>query len=253
MHRRQFRWEASRRGNTREYCGCPNDSTRVLVLAEAAWESTRRFVKDDVVQRMRVVKCAYRPLGHDCVTEIEVMGAKLWHHAAPWCEDPREALHVLQARVLRENHDLGEELEFLLEGARKTVRLCEVDDKYNLLDHYRRELKRLEKLAQAPIPQAPRECIALLRRIHVSSGQGIGSVLDVTTVSYRGGQHRARRLKMEEVHRFCGVARPDLKRAIAAVDTIHEQLLRGESVCFKYYPAKGDRPVGWYFVGNTID
>jgi hypothetical protein len=43
------------------------------------------------------------------------------------------------------------------------------------------------------------------------------------------------------------------EQARAAVVKINEDLGRGESVCFPLHTAGGTDPVGWYFVGNTID
>jgi hypothetical protein len=51
--------------------------------------------------------------------------------------------------------------------------------------------------------------------------------------------------------RLVGAAQPSRIQARQAVGKINEELGRGECICFPVY-AKG-KPVGWYFVGNTID
>jgi hypothetical protein len=181
------------------------------------------------------------------------VGAQLWYHKAPWREDPEEALRALQAQVLREKYDLPTVLKEHIDSAREAVRLSEADDPYDLLEFYRQELDRLEQLASRPIPNDPRRQVEVVRRVFASSGQGVGDVLDVTGVSRRGGVHVAKRLAAKEVRRLCGVERPDLNQARAAVPKINEELGRGESVCFSIYAAKGTKPAGWYFVGNTID
>ncbi len=65
----------------------------------------------------------------------------------------------------------------------------------------------------------------------------------------------AQKLGPDEIRRFCGTDRPTLHEARDSVGLINEELQRGESVCFPVWP--DDRaeaePIGWYFVGNTID
>lgn len=185
------------------------------------------------------------------------MGAKLWHHQAPWHEDPEEALRALQAQVLREKYDLPTLLKMHIDDAREAVRVSEADDLLDppdLLEFYRQSLVRLEKLASQPIPSEPRQQVEMVRQVFASSGEtGVGDVLDVTRVSHHGGIYIAKRLAAGDVQRLCGVERPDLNQASAAVGRIDGELRKGDSVCFPFYTAEGTKPVGWYFVGNTID
>ncbi len=51
--------------------------------------------------------------------------------------------------------------------------------------------------------------------------------------------------------RLVGDAQPTLAQAAGAIDKINEELGRGECVCFPVY--ENCKPIGWYFVGNTID
>ncbi len=51
-----------------------------------------------------------------------------------------------------------------------------------------------------------------------------------------------------------GSNRPTAAEGEAAVGPINEQLGRGESYCFAVYAEEDrERPVGWFFIGNTID
>ncbi len=183
------------------------------------------------------------------------MGAELWYHRSPWRPDPLHALQDLQARFLAENYDLSAHLQQHLEGAHQSVAYVEAEgDTYGLLEEYRRELALLENLASQPLPEQPQERIAWLRLIHAFSGQGIGNVLDVTGVSTRGGTHQAHRLEDKHLVQLVGSNRPTEAEAKAAVGAINERLGRGESYCFAIYAEEDrDRPVGWFFIGNTID
>jgi hypothetical protein len=179
------------------------------------------------------------------------MGAQLWHHAGPWRDDPAESLLEIHRRVLQK-YDLPDLLRKDLDSAREALRLTEQDDPYGLLDYYRGEVARLERLAALPPPLSLRETIDRLRALFSTSGEGIGSILDVTHVSQRGGMHVARQLAEDEIQRYCGTTHPTRRQAVAAVSPINTELERGESVCFPYYNEKAI-PLGWYFVGNTID
>jgi hypothetical protein len=180
------------------------------------------------------------------------MGARLWYHSGPWHADPTESLRIVQKQELREKWNLPVLLQTHLDSAREAVRLSESDDPYDLLDFYREELARLEALASRPILDDLMEQIELVRQVFASSGEGIGGILDVKHVSGHREMHVARRLSAEEVRRLCGVERPDQNQATAAIAKIHEELGRGESVCFPFHGPDAE-PAGWYFVGNTID
>ena len=64
----------------------------------------------------------------------------------------------------------------------------------------------------------------------------------------------AQRLTEPEIIRLVGAPRPTVAQGHEAVSKINEELGRGECVCFPVYDSAGlDEPVGWYFVGNTVD
>jgi hypothetical protein len=183
------------------------------------------------------------------------MGAQLWYHRAPWHDRPADALRELQAKFLAENYDLPQLIQQHLNGARQTVAATEAEgDPYDLLDLWRAQLALVEKVASRPVPEGPQVRIKLIRRICAPSGEGIGNVLDVKGVSRRGGILITRRLPAKQIVELVGTDQPTEEEAQAAVGRINEQLRRAESVCFPIY-ADTDRatPVGWYFVGNTID
>lgn len=181
------------------------------------------------------------------------MGAQLWHYPGPWRDDPAESLFEVQVRRLREAFDYSALLQQHLVSARGAVQRSERDDPYDLLGFYRQEVARLEVLAALTPPSGPREEIDRLRVLYATSGEGIGSVLDVTHVSDAGGMHVTRRLTDSEVQKFCRSHRPTRNQAVAAAGKINVELGRGGSVCFPFYNADRSEPTGWYFVGNTID
>ena len=180
------------------------------------------------------------------------MGAQLWHHEAPWHPDPGEALKALQARIFAEGYDLTKELPQELAWARATVAATEKEgDPYELLDMYRRKVELLERLCSQPIPEDVEARIDIVRKLLGDSGQGIGNVLDVERISQHREPLTAERLDEQEMERLVGSTRPGRLVARQSVSKINEELGRGECVCFPVY-ANG-QPVGWYFVGNTID
>jgi len=183
------------------------------------------------------------------------MGAELWVHEAPWYPEPVAALRALQVQCLAEKYDLSHLLPQELHCARETVAATEAEgDPYDLLDQYRRKVAMLEEFCSRPLPQAPEQQIEILRKVCADSGQGIGNVLDVKGVGEQRGVHTAERLTEKEMVRLIGTDRPTLAQAREGVYRIHEELGRGESVCFPYYDdSDRGRAVGWYFVGNTID
>ena len=180
------------------------------------------------------------------------MGAQLWYHEAPWHSDAGAALKSLQARILAENYDLPALLPQHLAWAREAVAAAQGEgDPYGLLDLYQQKVKLLERLCSEPIPESPEARVEIIRQINADSGEGIGNVLDVTGVADRRDIHKAQRLSPQETVRLVGDAQPTLAQAGKAVSKINEELGRGECVCFPVYD--GGNPVGWYFVGNTID
>ncbi|HUT93190.1 MAG TPA: hypothetical protein VMY37_27245 [Thermoguttaceae bacterium] len=180
------------------------------------------------------------------------MGAQLWCHEAPWHPDADATLKALQARFLAENYDLPALLAQHLAWARESVVAAQDDgDPYGVLDIYQEKVRLLERLCSHPIPDSPEAQIEIVRRINADSGEGIGNVLDVTGVSSQRDIQTAQRLSQQETARLAGATQPTLAQANKAVGKINKELGRGECVCFPFYE-KG-KPVGWYFVGNTID
>ncbi len=180
------------------------------------------------------------------------MGAQLWHHQAPWHHAADAALRALQARFLADEYDLSALLPKYLTWAREALEAVKGDgDPYGLLRVYQEKVSLLEDLCSQPIPAGPAEQIDIIRRINADGGQGIANVLDVTGVSSDRGIHTAQRLSEEDTARLVGTTHPALAQAQSAVAKIHEELGRGESVCFPFY--EEGKPIGWYFVGNTID
>ena len=125
------------------------------------------------------------------------------------------------------------------------------DDPYGLVDLYQAKVDLLERLCGEPMPDGPDEQVEIVRQISADSGEGVGNVLDVIGVSDERAACNAQRLSDEETARLVGVAQPTRSQALAAVDAINNVLGRGECVCFPIYDH--GQPVGWYFVGNTID
>ena len=180
------------------------------------------------------------------------MGAQLWYHEAPWDPDAQAALKGLQSRFLAENYNLSALLPQHLVWARESVAAAQEEgDPYELLDVYQEKVALLERLCSEPIPESPEAQIEMVRQINADSGEGIGNVLDVTGVSEQRDLLTAQRLSEDETARLVGAAHPTLAQAREAVSKINGELGRGECVCFPFYD-KG-KPVGWYFVGNTID
>jgi len=182
------------------------------------------------------------------------MGAELWYHEAPWDPDPDAALKGLQAHFLAEHYNLPALLPEHLVSAHQAVDATKADgDSYGLLDIYEEQVKLLESLCNQPIPRNPQEQIQILRQVYAIGGQGIGNVLDVTGVTEKREDFTAQRLSDEEMQRLVVSTRPNLAQACQAVDKIHEELQRGQCVCFPFFDANTGKPAGWYFVGNTVD
>lgn len=180
------------------------------------------------------------------------MGAQLWHYQAPWDPDAETSLKLLQSRVLVENYDLSKLLPQHLAWAREAVESAASEgDPYGLVEVYEHQVRLLEELGKEPIPENTEAQIEILRRISADSGQGIGNILDVTGVSDHRSFPTAERLSEGDRRCLVGSVRPTLAQASQAIYKIHEELNRGECVCFPVYD--GETPIGWYFIGNTID
>lgn len=183
------------------------------------------------------------------------MGATLWYHEIPWHPEPLTALKTFQARFLAEKYDLSTLLPQHLANAREAVAITKAEgDPYELLEIYQEEVRLLERLCNRPIPQDFEGRIKLLRKINASSGQGIGNILDVERISKRRRDNVAQPLSGPEMIRLVGTERPTRAQAKKAIGKINENLGRGECVCFPIHDSgEMSQPIGWYFVGNTID
>jgi hypothetical protein len=183
------------------------------------------------------------------------MGAELWYHEAPWHPDPNVALADLQAHFLAENYDLPRVIAQQLISTRDAVKDSKANKEYQfLVELYEEQVQLLEALSSKPIPQDPQEQIKILRQIQAYGGQGIGNILDVTNVSNRRDFPTAEQLPTSEISRLVGTTQPTRVQAEQAIDHLHGELQRGETVCFPIYDdTGGSKSVGWYFVGNTVD
>ncbi len=182
------------------------------------------------------------------------MGAELWYHQASWHADPQVALQAFQAEFAAKHYDLAELLSRHLDSARQAVALTRAEgDPYELLETYQEELQLLERLSAAPIATDPVGRIELIRQVDRFSGQGVGNILDVQRVAGRRDYPCCQRINEAETARLVGNHRPTAAEARQAVGRINEVLHRGEAVCFVVYDDARGHPVGWYFVGNTID
>jgi hypothetical protein len=182
------------------------------------------------------------------------MGAELWYHEAPWHPDPAEELRELQSRFVVENYNLSALLPKHLAWAREAVADAKAtDDPHQLEDLYWEQVRLLEHLSSQPIPEDPQSQIEILHQIHAGSGQGLSNVLDLIGVSRQRDFFVAHALDDAEVVRFVGAARPKILQAREAVEKINEELDRGECVCVQVYDDVGNKPVCWFFVGNTVD
>jgi hypothetical protein len=180
------------------------------------------------------------------------MGADLWHHETLWHKNPEAALQALQAQFVAENYHLATLLPQQLTWARESVEACQADgDPYGLLEMMQRNVEQLEQLCNQPIPTDAAGQIEIVRQLNADSGQGIGNVLDITRVTKQRKMHTAQQLPEKEIVRLVGAAKPDRAQAQKSIYKISGELDRGECVCFAVYEA--GEPVGWFFVGNTID
>jgi hypothetical protein len=179
------------------------------------------------------------------------MGAELWDYVAPWAEDPAEALLALQMQFLAEHYDLLELVNQQQVKTRDQLQWAKENPQYALVVFYQDLLEYIEQVAARGIPEDKHQRIELARKL---GSQGIGNVLDVTSVAKQRGVCVVQLLDEEAIRRLVGTSRPTSEQAEAAVYKISEQLGRGEAVCFPIYSAQTDQPpVGWYFVGYTVD
>lgn len=184
------------------------------------------------------------------------MGAQLWHHLAPWDLDPRKALLALQARYLNEKYDLPNEIAEQLQMARRLVSEYEADgDPYELLGMVRRMLTFLEGVSSRPLPDDPVQRIEIIRKMSKHTGQGTSSVLDILTVDENRDTFVACPLASDFVRDLFGTESPTPEQVEANINraALRMELPAGEAVCFPVYEPDAQAPVGWYFIGNTVD
>jgi len=188
------------------------------------------------------------------------MGADRWEQLAPWNPDPSVALLQLQARFLADNVDFASEVRESLVNVKESVRFTrEEGDPYNLLPIYQSDLEYLEEISSRPLPTDPQERIAVLRRIYASGAQGLGNILDIESVEGFGVESDddgwpliSRPLTEQEIQAGLGSATPTIEEAKEGGRKFSDSLGRGESICFPVYD-KNLQPVGWWFIGYTLD
>ena len=181
------------------------------------------------------------------------MGAMPWEGMGPWREDPTESLRALQAEYFTAHYDLLSFIQKRLDGVREAIRLTEADgDPHDILSSYKQDLAVLERASREPLPAAAEGRIALLRRIEESSGQGLGNVLDVVSVSGEGDVFVARILAESDLRELFSTTKPNREMAATTMDKVASHLGRGESVCLPVFDQNG-MPEGWWFAGYSID
>lgn len=177
----------------------------------------------------------------------------LWYHEAPWDPNPLKALQKLQAHFFAEKYDLNKLLPNELSDAQQAIADAKSEgDPYQLLSIYQERLKLMEMLSRQPIPPDPDARIDILRQVMAHSGQGIGNILDLTGISHQRDIWTAHNLSEAEIIRLIGTPFPTREQAQNSIGKINEEIGRGESVCFPFYDEE-KQPLGWFFVGNTVD
>lgn len=181
------------------------------------------------------------------------MGAELWHHETSWHNDPEMALLEVQTSVLSQ-YDLDQLVPDHLDNARKALAAAlSEDDPYGLASVYEAEVQLLEGINSSPLPREPQASIQLLRRIYANSGEGIGNVLDIEGIAGERQILMAHRLNGADCLRLIGAEHPTSAEACSSFPKIGEDLGLGECICFQVYDSMRSEPVGWQFVGVTID
>jgi hypothetical protein len=180
------------------------------------------------------------------------MGAEFWRHQTPYEPDAAVAFRRLQAALyVKAGYDLAKLLEERIRGMTESVRLCEKDDPYDLLEHYRDCLRRLRRLAARSIPEDPESQIALLRKIEAISSDSAPGLLALEGVSRRWAERKVQLLSAKRMKEVFGTTTPSLREARQAVARLADSIPRGSGICFPVY--KGGQPVSWYFAGYTAD
>lgn len=177
------------------------------------------------------------------------MGGYYWEYQTPYQPDAGEALRRLQAEVFRQNgYDLAKMLDGAISNMVKSVKLCELDDEYNLLETYRGSLRELRRLAAQGVPSDVHAQITLLRDIEAQSSAAAPDILAIETISNADGYRMAERLSPERMLQIFGTAAPTLEQARAGIEKIIAPVW---TVCFPVY--LNEKPVTWFFAGCTWD
>jgi len=183
------------------------------------------------------------------------MGAMPWKHVTRWHADPNDALRELQAKFVSEHYpDIPSLIQRHLESARQAAELAQVEgDKYGLAACYREEIAMLEEASRQPLPNDPQARVALIRKMHSNTGEGIGNVLDIESVSDSGDVLNCRRLNDEQMVKIFGTRTPNEGTLDdQKMSSIFVELGRGESVCFPIFDPR-EEPKVWVFAGYTVD
>jgi hypothetical protein len=182
------------------------------------------------------------------------MGSTAWRILAPYDVDPDKALRVAQAEYFDQNYDLPVVLVERIQATEQAVRSTEEDDPYDLHSHYLDALTELRKLASQAWPADVHEQIRLLRRIQAIGSSEVGNILDVVGVSRDPRSHGARPLTSDELQSIFDTDQPTRNEAETRMYRVFDLINAGESICFPVFCARRPRvPVGWYFVGYTVD
>lgn len=182
------------------------------------------------------------------------MGAQLWHYQSSWHEDPADALDEIQVKLVSQNYDLERLLSRCLEDARNSIDSCVEDgDPYDLIGTYQEQFDLVERLYAEGVPKDVRSQIEIIRRVNALGGVGVGNILDLTGISSVRDTCVAELLGQDKMLRLLGNSRPTVEEAEKTLSDINEELNRGECICFPIYDVTREQPIGWYFVGNTID
>lgn len=180
------------------------------------------------------------------------MGAQFWQHESPYEPDPAAALRRLQIAVYRNGgYDLAKLLDERIRGMMESVRYCEKDDPYGLLEHYRDCAQGLQLLAAQRLPEDAESQVGLLRRIEAISSDYAPGVLAMEGVSRRRAEGKVQVLTKKRMKKVFGTATPSLQEARDGVDRLADSIDRGSGICFPVYARS--QPILWYFAGYTAD
>ncbi|HUE74654.1 MAG TPA: hypothetical protein VMP01_27550 [Pirellulaceae bacterium] len=183
------------------------------------------------------------------------MGAMPWQIAGPYHPDPASALRAVQAERFKQNYDLKKLLEEHIANVQDSVRYTETDDEYGLLETYRENLTQLDEIKCQPLPTDIHEQVKLLRQIEAIGSGEIGNILDIESVSKSREPRKVVPLSSQELQDLFGTIHPSREHVTAErLDKIYNTIDRGEAVCFPIFERPpSQQPIGWFFVGYTVD